>query len=231
MSDTLDVFASVNVARYRYTSVNVTAPLSSGPTRNIDTADSRSGGAELRVISSALSGHKLIAGAEYVRDNRRQMANYDVDPYKLYFDRDHPKHQAAVYLQDEMRLGPRVILNTGVRRDADSEGGATTNPRVALLYKTARQVTLKALYGTARSTIARTRRCARNTSARLNWSPNTSRPTASAPPRRPSSTACATCWHWRTTQAPATCTSRTSTQPAPPASNWRRNGCARTAAP
>jgi outer membrane receptor for ferrienterochelin and colicin len=149
VSDTLDVFASVNVARYRYTSVNVTAPASTSATRSIDAADSRSGGAELRVISSALSGHKLIAGAEYVRDNRRRMANYDVDPYKPYFDRDHPKHQAAVYLQDEMRLGPRVILNTGVRRDADSEGGATTNPRVALLYKTARQVTLKALYGTA----------------------------------------------------------------------------------
>jgi iron complex outermembrane receptor protein len=48
-----------------------------------------------------------------------------------------------------MRLGQSVILNTGVRHDYDSEGGATTNPRVALLYKMARQVTLKALYGTA----------------------------------------------------------------------------------
>jgi iron complex outermembrane receptor protein len=110
---------------------------------------SLSSGAEVRAISSALSGHKIIAGAEYTRDSKRQMANYDLDPYYLHLDVSHPKRQSAVYLQDEMRLGQNVILNTGVRHDVDSEGGATTNPRVALLYKTARQVTLKALYGTA----------------------------------------------------------------------------------
>jgi iron complex outermembrane receptor protein len=149
VSETLDLFAGVSVARYRYSSVNVTEPESQGPTRSIDTAASLSSGAEVRAISSALSGHKLIAGAEYTRDSKRQMANYDLDPYHLNLDVAHPKRQAAVYLQDEMRLGQSVILNTGVRRDVDSEGGATTNPRVALLYKTARQVTLKALYGTA----------------------------------------------------------------------------------
>jgi outer membrane receptor for ferrienterochelin and colicin len=149
VADTLDLFASVSVARYRYTSVNVSEPASRSLTSNIDTAESLSSGAELRAISSAISGHKLIAGAEYVRDSKRQMANYDLDPYALHLDVAHPKRQAAVYLQDEMRLGQQVILNTGVRRDVDSEGGATTNPRVALLYKTARQVTLKALYGTA----------------------------------------------------------------------------------
>ncbi|WP_322403511.1 TonB-dependent receptor [Massilia luteola] len=149
VSETLDLFAGVSVARYRYSSVNVTEPASQGPTRSIDTAASLSSGAEVRAISSALSGHKLIAGAEYTRDSKRQMANYDLDPYHLNLDVAHPKRQAAVYLQDEMRLGQSVILNTGVRRDVDSEGGATTNPRVALLYKTARQMTLKALYGTA----------------------------------------------------------------------------------
>jgi iron complex outermembrane receptor protein len=149
VSETLDLFASVSVARYRYWSVNVTEPESQGPTRSIDTAESLSSGAEVRAISSALSGHKIIAGAEYTRDSKRQMANFDLDPYLLNLDVAHPKRQSAVYLQDEMRLGQNVILNTGVRHDVDSEGGATTNPRVALLYKTARQVTLKALYGTA----------------------------------------------------------------------------------
>jgi iron complex outermembrane receptor protein len=143
------VFASVSVARYRYRTVNATTPASEGPTYSVDTAESLSSGAEMRVISSAVRGHKLIAGAEYTRDSKRQMANYDVDPYHLNLDVAHPKRQAAVYLQDEMRLGQNVILDTGVRHDQDSEGGATTNPRVALLYKTASQVTLKALYGTA----------------------------------------------------------------------------------
>ncbi|WP_413673846.1 TonB-dependent receptor plug domain-containing protein [Massilia cellulosiltytica] len=149
VSETLDLFAGVSVARYRYKTLNVTGSASEGPTPGIDTAESLSSGAEVRVTSSALRGHKLIAGAEYTRDSKRQMANYDVDPYLLNLDVAHPKRQAAVYLQDEMRLGEKLILNTGVRHDYDSEGGATTNPRVALLYKTASQVTLKALYGTA----------------------------------------------------------------------------------
>jgi iron complex outermembrane receptor protein len=149
VSDDLDVFASLSVARYRYSGVYVHTPATESATRNIDTAESRSSDGELRLISTALPGHKVIAGMEYLRDGTREMANYDVDPYALYLSVDRPKHQAAVYVQDEMRLGQSVILNTGVRHDYDSEGGATTNPRVALLYKMARQVTLKALYGTA----------------------------------------------------------------------------------
>jgi iron complex outermembrane receptor protein len=149
VSETLDLFASVSVARYRYVTVNVSGPAMPGPTPTVDTAESLSEGVEVRAISSALRGHKLIAGAEYTRDSKRQMANYNVAPYRLNLDVTDPKRQAAVYLQDEMRLGQNVILNTGVRHDYDSEGGATTNPRVALLYKTASQVTLKALYGTA----------------------------------------------------------------------------------
>jgi iron complex outermembrane receptor protein len=149
VSDTLDLFAGVSVARYRYRSVNVTEPGGADTTYSVDTAASLSSGAEVRAISSALHGHKLIAGAEYTRDSKRQMSNYDVAPYQLNLDVAAPKRQAAVYLQDEMRLGPSVIVNTGVRHDYDSEGGATTNPRVALLYKTTSQVSLKALYGTA----------------------------------------------------------------------------------
>jgi len=149
LSDDLDLFASLSVARYRYDGVYVNAPATQATTRNIDTAESRSSDGELRLASTALPGHKIIAGMEYLRDGSRKMANYDVDPYALYINVDRPKRQAAVYLQDEMRLGQSVILNTGVRHDYDSEGGATTTPRVALLYKMARQVTLKALYGTA----------------------------------------------------------------------------------
>ena len=149
VSADLDLFASLSTVRYRYSGVylNTATPWSSS--RNIDTAESRSSDGELRLASTALPGHKIIAGMEYLRDGTRKMANYDVDPYALYIAVDRPKRQAAVYLQDEMRLGASVILNTGVRHDYDSEGGATTNPRVALLYKMARQVTLKALYGTA----------------------------------------------------------------------------------
>lgn len=147
LSDTVEVFGSMNVARYRYTGVFAYEP--HGAALNIDEADARSGGAELRVIASGLAGHKLIAGVEYLNDFRREMRNFDTEPIDVYLDVNRPKHGTALYLQDEMRLGERFILNTGLRHDVDSEGGNTTNPRVALIYKATPQTTLKALYGTA----------------------------------------------------------------------------------
>lgn len=146
LSDTLALFASLNVSRYRY---NGNFLYRAGGSVNMDVSESASRGGELRLLSSALPGHRLIVGAEYLRDSKRIMRNYDIDPATVYLDFSRPKARAAVYVQDEMRLSERLILNSGLRHDYDSEGGRTTSPRVALLYKTSPQVTLKALYGTA----------------------------------------------------------------------------------
>lgn len=147
VSDSLEVYGGVNTSRYRYNGIFVYA--ASGPSVNVDESESRSSGAELRVLASGLSGHKLIAGAEYLLDSRREMRNADTDPFRVNLAINKPTHRAALYVQDEMRLGERLILNSGLRRDIDVEGGRTTNPRVALIYKATPQATLKALYGTA----------------------------------------------------------------------------------
>jgi outer membrane receptor for ferrienterochelin and colicin len=144
--ETMEVYASLNATRYRYAGDYLYVRDTS---LNLDLSDSATHGGELRLLSSAFAGHRLIAGAEYLRDSARHMRNIDSDPEVLYLDIDRPKRRAAVYVQDEMRLTEQLILNSGVRHDYDSEGGHTTNPRVALLYKTTPQVTLKALYGTA----------------------------------------------------------------------------------
>lgn len=147
LSDTLELFAGLHASRYRYAGTYVYAPDGASP--NLDLSASRTAGAELRVLSTALRGHRIIAGAEHLRDAERSMRNFDLDPAATWLDIDRPKRRSALYVQDEMRLGERFILNTGLRHDVDSEGGTSNNPRVALIYKAAPQVALKGLYGTA----------------------------------------------------------------------------------
>jgi outer membrane cobalamin receptor len=167
LSDTLELYASAHLSRYRYAGIYIYGP--GDGSANADLSTSRTMGAELRVLSTALRGHRIIAGAEHLRDTERSMRNLDLDPPTIWLDDDHPKRRSAIYLQDEMRLGERFILNTGLRHDADSEGGSTTNPRVALLYKATPQMTYKALYGTAyRSANSYERYYASNVDYKLN---------------------------------------------------------------
>ncbi|MDI1260421.1 TonB-dependent receptor [Aquabacterium sp.] len=54
-----------------------------------------------------------------------------------------------LYAQDEWNLGKDWTLTAGVRNDHYSDFGSTTNPRLALVWEAAYNVTTKLLYGTA----------------------------------------------------------------------------------
>lgn len=54
-----------------------------------------------------------------------------------------------LYLQDEWTLAPDWTLTAGVRRDRYSDFGASTNPRLALVWDASYNVVVKALYGRA----------------------------------------------------------------------------------
>jgi iron complex outermembrane receptor protein len=54
-----------------------------------------------------------------------------------------------VYVQDEWRFLPDWGLTAGVRRDDYSDFGSTTNPRLALVWSAAYNLTAKLLYGEA----------------------------------------------------------------------------------
>ena len=147
LSNTLEFYSNVNVNKYYYRGAYIYERDSK--TVNIDTAGSRTITGEARLLSTGFRNHKIIVGAEYVRDVHRMMFNHDIDPYEVKFEHDQPNTRGGVYLQDEFRLGERWIFNSGLRYDFDSEGGNNTNPRVALIYKASPFTTLKALYGTA----------------------------------------------------------------------------------
>lgn len=116
---------------------------------NRDVARARWYGVETRATSTRIDRHKLVVGAEYQHDYRRDQSNFDVDPYDLFLDDRRQGWRWGVYIQDEVLLRDDLILNAGFRYDRNATTGGTFNPRLGLIYKAAESTTLKALYGTA----------------------------------------------------------------------------------
>jgi iron complex outermembrane receptor protein len=65
------------------------------------------------------------------------------------FLRPHRRRVDDVYAQDEWNFAPDWTLTAGLRHDRFSDAGSTTNPRLALVWDAAYDLTLKLLHGTA----------------------------------------------------------------------------------
>jgi len=65
------------------------------------------------------------------------------------FLRPHSREARYLYAQDEWNFVKDWTLTAGIRHDDYSDFGGTTNPRVALVWEAAYNVTAKLLYGTA----------------------------------------------------------------------------------
>lgn len=95
-----------------------------------------------------LDRHSLTAGLEY-RNNLRQN-QWAVDETGVVLDDRRRSETAAVYVEDEVRIHRRVLLNAGLRWDRyfDTFGG-TLNPRLGLIVSPYEGAALKLLYGRA----------------------------------------------------------------------------------
>jgi outer membrane receptor for ferrienterochelin and colicins len=67
----------------------------------------------------------------------------------LLFLTPHARRSYFAYVQDEWFLAPDWSLTTGVRTDRYSDVGTTTNPRIALVWDTAYNLTSKLMVGRA----------------------------------------------------------------------------------
>jgi iron complex outermembrane receptor protein len=108
----------------------------------------RAWGLELNA-SKNTEKHRVTAGVEYRNNLRQDQANYDADPYRSYLDDRRSSKIWALYIQDEVRITEKLIVNAGLRYDHYSTFGGTANPRVALIYKPDEHGSLKLLYGQA----------------------------------------------------------------------------------
>ena len=116
---------------------------------NVDGAHARWSGLNLHATLTRLPGHKILLGADLEHDARRDLFNYNARPYALLLDERRSADKRGVFVEDEMRLGERVLVNASLRHDRHSTGARSTSPRVALLYRAAPGSTAKLIYGTA----------------------------------------------------------------------------------
>jgi outer membrane receptor for ferrienterochelin and colicins len=106
-------------------------------------------GAELQLQKDLANRHRIVAGVEYQDNMKAWFENHDYSPYVQYIDSNHRSTKWALYAQDEYRIARNLILNAGVRHDHYETCGATTNPRLGLIYNPAPKSTIKFLYDTA----------------------------------------------------------------------------------
>jgi outer membrane cobalamin receptor len=113
--------------------------------------------ANLAAVYSGIQNHKLRFGIGTQDDDLYQTQetnNYstgipgpliEVTPFLL----PHSRRVNYVYAQDEWAFIRDWYLTAGVRQDRYSDFGTTTNPRLALVWETAYNLTSKLLYGRA----------------------------------------------------------------------------------
>lgn len=124
---------------YDYPPVTVNRDLTTGAWLGLD-------------AKSVLTLHErdtLTVGADLQENLRQDQRAYDVSPRTDYIDSEQDHDNWAVYLQNELTLSKRLVVNTGVRYDHYATFGGTTNPRLALIYRASDKAALKAIYGTA----------------------------------------------------------------------------------
>mgnify|MGYP001558232037 FL=1 len=146
-NDTLNVLGRLFLGQYRYDN-----PLIYDGEKTLSTGPSDWHGAELRLLSTALSNHKLMAGVEYQNNTsiKQSFQNFD-----------HPEDNIAikssvvrvgVYAQDEWRITDTLSATVGLRYDYSAWIGSLGNrlsPRGALIWQATPKTTFKALYGRA----------------------------------------------------------------------------------
>jgi outer membrane receptor for ferrienterochelin and colicins len=131
---------------YVYESSDASAP---GGVLNRDFARGNWWGSEFKLTKRVRPGHIVAAGAEYRNNFRQDQFNYDEAPYYQHLDDRRSSTNWAVYLQDELLIHPRVLVNLGVRHDNYETFGGTTNPRAGVIYSPLTRTTVKILYGQA----------------------------------------------------------------------------------
>ncbi len=139
-----DVAARIYYDYYRYAGDYIY-----GGVLNKDLSFGDRWGGEVRFTRNVFDAHRMVLGVEYVNNRRQDQQNYDVNPAMVYLDDERRSHIPAVYLQDEVTLSKKIVLNLGGRYDHYSDFGGTTNPRLALIYNPLEKSAIKLLYGSA----------------------------------------------------------------------------------
>jgi len=146
-----DVLGRAFADKYNYegTYIYPSAQDANQTSPEFDFGDGRWWGLEGQV-GRALPGRQHVVGGTEFRDNTRQNQDtWDLNPYSLDLNDRRASTVDAVYLQDEIKLLRKLQVNAGLRYEEHSHLGASTEPRVAVIYQPVDGTALKFIYGQA----------------------------------------------------------------------------------
>jgi iron complex outermembrane receptor protein len=149
LSDDVSVTARLDWGRVGYVGAGL-YPDEEGRQRiNVDGAHAAWYGLNATGTYTGLAGQKLLVGIDMQRNTRRDQYNFNLDPFEQTMDDRRKDSRAGIFIEDEARIAPDLILNAGLRYDHDSTTGGRFNPRAALIWHAGPKDTLKLIYGTA----------------------------------------------------------------------------------
>lgn len=103
---------------------------------NVDDTEAAWAGLETRWLITRWSSHKLLLGAELLRNWRLQQSNRDIEGDRsVYFDERDDETRMALYAEDQFELSPQWTLIAGARHDRLRGGLQRLSPRLALNYR------------------------------------------------------------------------------------------------
>lgn len=106
-------------------------------------------GAELRLLSTHWTDHKVMFGVEYQNNTRIKQTYQNFDNPDENLAIHNSVVRIGVYAQDEWRINPSLSATLGLRYDYNAWVGSRLSPRGALIWNATPKTTLKALYGRA----------------------------------------------------------------------------------
>jgi outer membrane receptor for ferrienterochelin and colicins len=113
----------------------------------LDRAESHTASGEITLQRRFAGAHLVTAGTEVRRQLQSHMSAEDNSG--VLVDVNRPGTTFGVYVQDEMRVFPWLLLNAGARVDRDPTFGSRATPRVGVVFLPRRQTAIKVLHGRA----------------------------------------------------------------------------------
>ena len=144
------ITADLSFDRWHYEGVYPFAPATpGGPTLiNQDGFVGMRWSGGVRMTRSLPGRQTLTAGTELLANVKQRQFSAFSDPSVAGFEIAKSAHQTAVYVQDEIRVRPWLLLNGGIRHDR-YEQFAQTSPRGAVILLPSQDESFKYLYGRA----------------------------------------------------------------------------------
>jgi iron complex outermembrane receptor protein len=106
-------------------------------------------GLELRLLSTAITDHKLMFGVEYQNNTQIKQAFQNFDNPAENVAIKSSVVRVGIYAQDEWSITDTLSLTAGLRYDHNDWIGNRLSPRGGLIWQATPRTTLKALYGLA----------------------------------------------------------------------------------